>query len=278
MTTKTREIEITRGGTSRVGKFGMTVTMCAVVCEQFSWAFYVNAKDEWWEGCGNCENDSGFKPWHAGVYGGVCFQCGGVGVRRVAGSEAILRQIIRRRVSSRLSKLNAAERAEEAQLARAEAYAVAHPNLASDLARIRVSEELGGNVLARFALTLLRQPLSVRQQAYAVSLLAERAWDEAHTNADTVEERYVGNVDERITVSGSVSVAHYCATERYDRTSTMLIVVKTAAGATLKMNTAAAWAFNVSVGDEITVSGIVKKHEENRYGKQTVLTRPKKEK
>jgi hypothetical protein len=278
MTTKTRAIEIHRGGTARVGKFGMTVTLCAVVCEQFSWAFYVNAKDEWWEGCGNCEDDSGHKPWYAGIHGGVCFQCGGVGVRRVAGSEGGLKQVIRRRVSSRLSKLNAAEKAEEKRLADAEAYSMANRNLASDLARIRVNDELGGNVLARFALTLLRQPLSVKQEAYAISLLAERAWDEAHANAEAPVAHYVGNVGERISVAGSVSVAHYCPTERYDRTATMLIVVKSVEGYVVKMNTAAAWAFNVSVGDSVVVSGVVKEHADNQYGKQTVLSRPKKEK
>lgn len=273
--TTTREIEITRGGTGRVGKFGMTVTMCAVVCEQLSWAFYVNAKDEWWEGCGNCEGDSGFKPWYAGIHGGVCFQCGGVGVRRVAGSESAMKKLIRKRTSSRIGTLNSAEKAQEKRLAEAEAYAVTHPNLASDLARIRVSEQRSDSVLTSLALSIMRGPLSVKQESYAISLLVERAWDDAHTKP---EARYAGNVGERITVCGVVSVAHYVATERYDRSPTMLIVVRSAEDYVVKMNTAATWAFSVSVGDEITVSGTVAKHEETRYGRQTLLKRPKKEK
>ena len=46
--------------------------------------------------------------------------------------------------------------------------------------------------------------------------------------------------------------------------------------AVLKMTTAASWAYQVKVGDRLTVSGTVKAHTVWHGVKQTVLTRPKK--
>jgi hypothetical protein len=258
----------------------MTVTAVTITCAEFTWDAYVNAKDEWWEGCGNCESDTGFKPWYAGIHGGVCFQCGGVGVKRLAGSEASLKTLIRKRTSGRLSKLNAAERAEERRLADAEVYAIAHPNLASDLARVRTQDTLGRNVLHDLALALMRGPLSVRQERYAISLLLERAWDEAHTKSEPVRT-YVGEVGEKVTVCGEISVWHPLANERYDRSPAILVVVEgtnvSGECVSLKMITSAAWAFTAKKGDRLTITAKVKAHVESRYGKQTEVTHPKKE-
>jgi len=276
----TREIEIIRLAEVTVGKQYMDATMVRITCDKFTWAAYVNSNDEWWEGCGNCEGDSGFKPWYIGIHGGVCFQCGGVGVRRLAGSERALKTLIRKRTSSRLSTLNAAEKAEEKRLAAAEAYCLEHPNLASDLARIRTLEAPGSSTLRGLALALTRGPLSVRQEAYAISLLVERAWDEAHTEPQDVRT-YVGEVGERINVRGEISVRTLLPGERYGRQTRVLIVLRTAnvrgERADLKMVTAAAWAFNVRKGDIVTISARVSGHTDGIYGPQTEVTHPRKE-
>lgn len=274
---KPMEIVLTRGEECTVGVQRMPVTSVTAAGGGFTWGLYVTDRDEWWEGCGHCEADSGIKPYYGHVYNGVCFQCGGVGVRRIAGGEKGMRAAIRRRIMARTSRLNAAERAAERSRAAAEAYCVAHPNLASDLARERAYGTLGRNVLGDLALALTRAPLSVKQERYAITLLTARAWEEAHATP-TLTSVHAGSVGERITLSGTISVWHHLPEVHFERKARALIVVdaRNANGdqVLLKMTTAARWAMDAHKGDSVTVQGTVRAHEDGRYGKQTVLIRP----
>ena len=283
-TKKAREVLLTDQGPAIVGRHRIECTSVLVACESFTWTMYRTARGEWWEGCGNCDQDSGTKPWFGHVHGGVCFQCGGAGALRIAASETGLNKIIRRRVSSRLGRLNAVERREDQARAAAEQWCVDHPNLASDLARIRSEGFVGkASVLGEMALALTRGPLSVRQAEFATLLLTFRAWEEAHANAAPPERVWLGNVNEKVSVTGTLNVVCLLASQRYDRTDAMLLVLEanveqpdgTLAVAFVKMTTSAAWASKVNKGQTVTVTGTVTDHLDARYGKQTKIIRPR---
>ena len=87
--------------------------------------------------------------------------------------------------------------------------------------------------------------------------------------------QYFGAVGEKITLAGRV--VRLVATEShygYAPSTSMLVIVE-AGTAVAKMFTSAAWAFDVEEGDEVTITGTIKDHEEYQGTKQTVLTRPK---
>lgn len=89
------------------------------------------------------------------------------------------------------------------------------------------------------------------------------------------ESAYAGELGEKLTITGTVTrlkpiEQHY----GYTPTTSMLVIVES--GTTVaKTFTAAAWAWDVEQGDEITITGTVKAHEEFNGTKETVLTRPK---
>lgn len=83
--------------------------------------------------------------------------------------------------------------------------------------------------------------------------------------------RYAGEVGQKLTVTRAIAVEQHFG--HYPNTS-MLIIVEDGP-AVAKMFTTAAWAFDVQQGDEVTVTGTVKAHEEYQGDEQTVLTRPK---
>lgn len=88
--------------------------------------------------------------------------------------------------------------------------------------------------------------------------------------------QHVGAKGEKITVTGTVTTLTAIQSQYgYTPTTSMLVVV-TAGSTVVKMFTSAQWAFDIQQGDEVTVAGTVKDHEEYQGVKQTVLTRPKK--
>ncbi|MCH6469876.1 hypothetical protein [Sinomonas terrae] len=89
------------------------------------------------------------------------------------------------------------------------------------------------------------------------------------------ESEYAGTVGEKTEVTGKVARLQPVEnTFGYTTTTSMLVIIE--AGTTVaKMFTAAAWAFGIERGDEITVAGTVKAHEEYNGVKQTALARPK---
>lgn len=84
---------------------------------------------------------------------------------------------------------------------------------------------------------------------------------------------WIGTVGEKVTVTGTVTTA--LRVDGYMHgTSNKLVIVTTPAGV-VKVVTAAEWAWDVAVGDQVTITGTVKDHTTYRDVKQTVLTRPK---
>lgn len=89
------------------------------------------------------------------------------------------------------------------------------------------------------------------------------------------ESAYAGEIGQKLTITGTVTrlkpiEQHY----GYTPTTSMLVIIES--GTTVaKTFTAAAWAWDVAQGDEITITGTVKAHEEFNDIKETVLTRPK---
>ena len=89
------------------------------------------------------------------------------------------------------------------------------------------------------------------------------------------ESAYAGEVEQKLTVTGTVTrlkpiMGHYGGRP----TTSMLVVVES--GTTVaKTFTSAAWAWEVAQGDEVTITGTVKAHEEYNGAKETIITRPK---
>lgn len=271
------EVVITPGENGVFGKQRVQAQAMHVSAGGFTWELYRTPGDEWLQGCGNCEQDSGYKPHYSHIFDGVCFQCGGAGIFRMAGTETGMKRIIRARVSSRKSRHGAMERAAERDRAALTKWRHEHLNLASDLARIRADRDMQG-VLSRMALQAERAPLTRRQEEYTIRLLALRAWEEAHPVRD-VTVTFAGHVGDTVTMTGTVTVTHSCPSERFDRADTMLIVIDVDLADVrhiLKTQTAAKWAFDVHKGDSITITGTIKDCKDDpNFGKQTILTRPR---
>jgi len=91
--------------------------------------------------------------------------------------------------------------------------------------------------------------------------------------AQTVD--YAGTVGERVALTGTVRTALRVDGYTYRSPDQVMLVVDCGT-AVAKMTTSAAWAYQVKVGDPLTVTGTVKAHSEWNGIKQTVLVRPKK--
>lgn len=89
------------------------------------------------------------------------------------------------------------------------------------------------------------------------------------------ESAYAGEIGQKLTITGTVTrLKPIEQNYGYTPTTSMLVIIES--GTTVaKTFTAAAWAWDVAQGDEITITGTVKAHEEFNDTKETVLTRPK---
>lgn len=83
---------------------------------------------------------------------------------------------------------------------------------------------------------------------------------------------HLGEIGQQITVSGTVRAATRVSGFTPRSPDRALIVVD-AGAAMVKIVTAAAWAYDVERGEQVTVAGTVKAHNEWRGVRQTVLTR-----
>lgn len=109
-------------------------------------------------------------------------------------------------------------------------------------------------------------------------LTAERArrWVEADEKARLrAESQFIGTVGEKVTITGTVTrLRPVEGSFGYNPTTSMLVIVENGP-AIVKMFTTAAWAWDVQQGDEVTIAGTIKAHEEYQGAKQTALVRPK---
>lgn len=96
----------------------------------------------------------------------------------------------------------------------------------------------------------------------------------AHDHGSATPDSWVGSVGDRVTVTGTITVARTWAAVSRNNT-TRSLYLDTPDGA-VEMDTAAAWANRVGRGDVVTVTGVVKAHRVDGEGRrQTVLSRPK---
>ena len=104
-------------------------------------------------------------------------------------------------------------------------------------------------------------------------ILARKAEAEAEAEAKRLGRTNVGEVGEKITVTGNI-VKAYERDGAYG--TTQHVVVENAEGNLVEAGGTAAWLYMVEVGDQVTMTGTVKKHLTGKDGKVTVLTRTKK--
>jgi hypothetical protein len=134
---------------------------------------------------------------------------------------------------------------------------------------------------ANLAAVLRGQVVDARHLGLAVSaipahqrLLEQRQADTTHQDAVAAVD-HVGVVGDKLTLTGTVRNLIRVDGFTYHSPDSMLLILDCGT-AVAKMTTAASWAYQVKVGDPLTVTGTVKAHTVWNGVKQTVLTRPKK--
>lgn len=158
-----------------------------------------------------------------------------------------------------------------------QAQAVAPQLRATLLAGLTATEGYEANLTA----VLRGDAVDARQLGLAVSaipahdrLLGQRRLEAArHEQAAVIE--HVGAVGDKVTLSGTVTTALRVDGFTYRSPAQVMLVVDCGT-AMAKMTTTAAWAYQVKVGDPLTITGTVKAHTVWNGLNQTVLTRPKK--
>lgn len=107
----------------------------------------------------------------------------------------------------------------------------------------------------------------------AYNRILERDVRKAAAPAEAVSQP-VGTKGEKVTVTAKITRAETQPGYAYNTCERFILMVD-ADGNVFKMYTTAAWAFDVTVGDEVTITATVKKHEEYRGNTQTQLVRGK---
>jgi hypothetical protein len=136
---------------------------------------------------------------------------------------------------------------------------------------------------ANLTAVLRGQAVDARHLGLAVSAIPahQRLLDQRQANTadqDAVAAAcvdHVGVVGDKITLTGTVRTAIRVDGFTYHSPDSILIILDCGT-AVAKMTTAASWAYQVKVGDPLTITGTVKAHTVWNGVKQTVLTRPKK--
>lgn len=106
----------------------------------------------------------------------------------------------------------------------------------------------------------------------------ESAWDEAHAEQArraAMVQGFIGQVGDKITVTGTVAVAKYIPAPAYNRSSSMFIVVNVDGGQVVKIFGSSQSLFSLDRGHRVEVTGKVKDHESYRGQDQTVLSHAK---
>lgn len=118
-----------------------------------------------------------------------------------------------------------------------------------------------------------------KQLGLAVSAI--RAWQrltERQAESELRDQQrptitHAGTIGDKITLTGTVTLAMAVDGYHYRSPDQMLLVVDCGT-AVAKTTTSARWAYDVQRGDQLTITGTVKKHDDYRGVPQTVLSRP----
>jgi len=134
---------------------------------------------------------------------------------------------------------------------------------------------------ANLTAVLRGDTVEARHLGLAVSAIpAHQRLHDDHQRAQAREQaaavvEHVGTVGDKVTLTGTVTTA--LRVDGYThRSPDQVMLVIDCGTAVMKTTTAAAWAYQIKVGDPLTVTGTVKAHTQWRGLKQTVLSRPKK--
>lgn len=188
--------------------------------------------------CGRCTAGTGTLACFGHVYGGICFECNGAGVRQYG--ETI--EAAQRKVRSAQAK---AARAAAAAQAAADAYAAALPAIVE-----------AAHIAA----------LAEQDQREAAARDAQAAAD---------AQRYLGETGAKITFTGKVVVTYTCESVYGTRYLVVIEGQGDDAGATVKTIGTSEFHYAAERGEVVTIKATVKDHEEYRGTKQTVVIRPK---
>lgn len=127
-------------------------------------------------------------------------------------------------------------------------------------------------------LRAVRQAAADAANAAIAAAEFESAWDAAHAEAArraALVQGFIGEIGDKVTVTGTVDVAKYCAAVAYNRSATMFVVVTADAGQKVVISGSSASLFELQRGDNLTVTGKVKNHKSYRGQDQTVLSHAK---
>lgn len=143
----------------------------------------------------------------------------------------------------------------------------------------------GSDYIANLKTALRALTVDARHMGITVSAVSayERMTGEQARKKLEAEQRaqqrasvqFAGEVGEKLTVTGTVTRLRAVEGSYGYQPKTSLLIILEGGGVVAKMFTTAAWAWEIEQGDGITVTGVVKDHEDYQGIKQTVLTRPK---
>lgn len=291
----TMSIEITRTGeTITLGRrdygWGVTAELVEVdgeVFAQHGGAYYTE--------CWDCHvRWSGSKPVFAHVLDAVCFRCNGKGWgRRYESAEDIVR-IAKRRRADEARRIRKAQEREAAQRAEHAVWVAAHADLAAELAAIYAELPEGmhtdadydqqqaahakwGEMVVSIASQAQFKPLSDKQVEAVVAGIADAKARQEAKAAKLAAARYAGEVGAKVTVTGVVKTA--MVVDGYmPGSSEMLVIVEGTGsdeGVTIKVKGTGKTLWDAERGQEVTVTGTVKRHGEYKGTPQTEVTRAK---
>lgn len=160
------------------------------------------------------------------------------------------------------------------------------PRIIADLTN--AFSESGGGYEANMS-AILRSGQVHPRKHLGLAVSAVQAWhrQQEHAAADQVRaaahqqaadraalQRHAGTVGEPIVMTGTVTVKRSVDGYRWNSPTQVLLVID-CGDAVAKMITTASWAYQVKLGEQLTVQGTVKAHETYNDVPQTVLVRPK---
>lgn len=207
---------------------------------------------------------------------GPCFRCGGMGQDPSAKDWGYPQTWTDAEINAWHNKrIERSRKASETRMAKQQAAAVVKfaENLLKcpELAEI---EDYGG-ILGDLREKAQKYDLSDAQIELVRKLIAEKrkyAIARAAKAETDLIRTHVGSVGEKITFSGSVHVAKSVDTQW---NLSRLVVVEDENSNVYKIFTTSAFAWDLGVGDTITITATVKAHDIYDGTKQTVVTRPK---
>jgi hypothetical protein len=246
--------------------------------------------------CGWCEY--GTKSWHGNVFSGVCFQCDGRGYDREVGTvEVAAKRVHNRALRQARNARKEADKAAAAQTAGAE-WRAANEDLADALAAIYAElaevsdnftydahtalEAKWSDFVLQMANTVgMGHALTTNQTVSVTDAIETAIVEEAAKLARQNASRWLGQEKDKVTATGTVKVAMPIEVENYatkmPETKMLIIIEGTGefTGVTFKIFGTGKTLWETERGQDVTVSGTVKKHSERDDIKQTELTRAK---